>query len=102
MREFIKEMNENISIGLPIQGHILNKVISGAVPTTLTIRSGSSGLGKTRQAIGDAVIWLIPVRYDSEKRQWVNIGSCGKSFVYYDRADFPTNKENDFGILVRH
>lgn len=93
MREFIKEMNENVGIGLPIQGHILNKVISGAVPTTLTIRSGSSGLGKTRQAIGDACHLAYPVRYDSEKRQWVNIGSSEKVLFIMTEQTFPQIKK---------
>lgn len=89
MRDFVHEMNETISIGLPIQGHILNKVISGAVPTTLTIRSGSSGLGKTRQAIGDACYLAYPIRYDSSKRQWVNNGSCEKVLFIMTEQTFP-------------
>jgi replicative DNA helicase len=44
--DFLEDLVEEVDIGLPVQGEIYNKIISGAVPKTLTIRSGSSGLGK--------------------------------------------------------
>lgn len=43
---FVAELNETYDIGLPIQGKIYNQVIGGAKKGTLTIRSGSSGVGK--------------------------------------------------------
>ena len=46
MQDFISSLGKTIKIGVPIQGHIYNQVISGAYKGTLTIRSGSSGLGK--------------------------------------------------------
>lgn len=46
MRELISEMGERISVGAPVQGSIYSKVISGAEPGALTIRAGSSGIGK--------------------------------------------------------
>ena len=78
MREFVKELNETISVGLPIQGHIYNKVLSGSEKGALTIRSGSSGLGKTRQAVGDACYLAYPIRYNSITREWEQKGSCEK------------------------
>ena len=78
MREFVKEMNETVSVGLPVQGHIYNKIISGAEKTALTIRSGCSGLGKTRQAVGDACYLAYPIRYNSITRQWEQTGSAEK------------------------
>jgi replicative DNA helicase len=78
MRDFVQELNETISIGRPIQGNIYNKVLSGAEKGALTIRSGSSGLGKTRQAVGDACYLAYPVRYNSHKRLWEQRGSSEK------------------------
>ena len=54
IRDFIKQMNDNIEIGAPLQGRMYSKIFSGAQKQALTIRSGCSGLGKTRQAVGDA------------------------------------------------
>ena len=78
MEDFIKEMNETYDIGLPLQGHIYNKIFSGAQRGALTIRSGSSGLGKTRQAIGDACYLAYPVRYNSINQEWEQRGSSEK------------------------
>lgn len=44
--ELVDGFGEDGSIGLPIQGSILNKVIDGAQRSCLTIRSGASGTGK--------------------------------------------------------
>lgn len=89
MREFIKELNETISIGPPLQGHIYNKIIGGAERGALTIRSGSSGLGKTRQAVGDACYLAYPIHYDSQKREWVQHGSCEKILFVITEQTFP-------------
>lgn len=89
MREFIHELNETISIGLPIQGHIYNKVFSGAEKGALFIRSGSSGLGKTRQAVGDACYLAYPIRYNSQTREWEQKGSCEKVLFIVTEQTFP-------------
>lgn len=44
--DFLTNIVTTINIGKPIQGEIYNKVINGAEAGALTIRSGSSGLGK--------------------------------------------------------
>lgn len=44
--DFIDELGTTVKVGLPIQGDIYNQIIDGAQPGALTIRSGSSGLGK--------------------------------------------------------
>lgn len=89
MREFIQELNETISIGLPVQGHIYSKVFSGAERGALYIRSGSSGLGKTRQAVGDACYLAYPIRYNSATRQWEQKGSCEKVLFIVTEQTFP-------------
>lgn len=89
MREFIGTMDETIEIGAPLQGHIYNKVFGGAQRQALTIRSGCSGLGKTRQAVGDACYLAYPIRYNSRTRQWEQQGSSEKVLFIVTEQTFP-------------
>ena len=89
MREFLQEMNETIQIGPPVQGHIYNKIFDGAMKTALYIRSGSSGLGKTRQAVGDACHLAYPICYNSTTREWEQKGSCEKVLFIITEQTFP-------------
>lgn len=78
MRELIENMAEQTSLGMPLQGDIYSKVVNGAEAGALYIRSGQSGLGKTRTAVADACYLAYPVRYDGFNQQWVQNGSCEK------------------------
>ena len=78
IRDFIKCMHVTVEIGAPLQGKMYNQIFSGAQKKALTIRSGCSGLGKTRQAVGDACYLAYPIRYNSHTRQWEQTGSCEK------------------------
>ena len=78
IHDFIENMNDNIEVGAPLQGRFYSKIFSGAQKQALTIRSGCSGLGKTRQAVGDACFLAYPIRYNSITRQWEQTGSCEK------------------------
>lgn len=75
---FIRHMNEHIEVGAPLQGRMYSKIFGGAQKRALTVRSGCSGLGKTRQAVGDACFLAYPVRYNSHSRKWEQTGSCEK------------------------
>ena len=74
----ITRLDSTMSIGLSLQGHIYNKVFSGAERGALYIRSGSSGLGKTRAAMGDACYLAYPIRYNSIKGEWEQRGNNEK------------------------
>ena len=100
MREFVAELNETISVGPPIQGHIYSKVFDGAMKTALYIRSGSSGLGKTRQAVGDACYLAYPIRYNSMTRQWEQKGSCEKVLFIITEQTFPQIKKMILAYLT--
>ena len=76
IRDLKNNLNETVSLGLPLQGHIYNQVLGGAEKTALTIRSGCSGLGETRQAVGDACYLAYPIRYNRNTRQWEQIGNA--------------------------
>lgn len=76
--DIIEGARENLDIGVPVQGEILNEVISGARKGTLIIRSAGSGTGKSRHAVGDACLIAYPFRYEETKQAWVQIGSGRK------------------------
>ena len=40
--------------------------------------SAGSGVGKTRTMVGNACYMAYPIRYDTSKHEWVNMGSCEK------------------------
>lgn len=75
-------------VGVPLQGEIFNEVISGARRGTLMIRSGSSGLGKSRRMVGDACYLAYPVRYDPTTEEWVISGNNEKVLYIMTEQDF--------------
>lgn len=76
--EILQDAESQIDVGAPVQGTIFNEVIAGARKGIFVLRSGSSGVSKTRQAVGDACFLAFPFRYDNEKNQWVQEGSNKK------------------------
>ena len=86
--EIIDGFGNAEEIGMPIQGSIFNKVIDGAQKSCLTIRSGASGTGKTRNAIADACLLAFPIRYNSATCEWEQIGSNEKVlFIITEQTD---------------
>lgn len=63
------------NLGVRIQGQIYSKIINGAERGALTIRSGSSGLGKTRSAVADACFLAFPYRFNSAINEWEVTGN---------------------------
>lgn len=78
VEELLENLAEGGEIGEPIQGEIFNQVVGGASFGKLYIRSGGSGVSKTRQAVGDACYLAYPIRYDHTTCQWVNSGNTQK------------------------
>ena len=70
------ETHENI--GLPLQGKIFNDVMTGARLGTLCLRSGGSGLGKTRNMVADACFMAFPLRFNSNSGEWEQKGNNEK------------------------
>lgn len=86
--DLVDSFGEDGSVGLPIQGAIYNKVIDGAQRTCLTIRSGGSGTGKTRNAVADACLLAFPMRYNSSTCMWEQIGNNQKVlFIITEQTD---------------
>ena len=86
--DLVDSLGEDGSVGLPIQGAIYNKVIDGAQRTCLTIRSGGSGTGKTRNAVADACLLAFPMRYNSSTCMWEQVGNNQKVlFIITEQTD---------------
>ena len=78
IEELVESFGSTEEIGYPIQGAICNEIMNGALKGTLTVRSASSGLGKTRTAVMDACYLAYPVRYNTENGKWIQCGNTQK------------------------
>ena len=86
--ELVESFGELGSVGMPIQGAIYNKIIDGAQRSCLTIRSGASGTGKTRNAVADACLLAFPIRYNSAVGEWEQKGNNQKVlFIITEQTD---------------
>ena len=91
--DIIESFGAEGSVGLPIQGSILNKIIDGAQRSCLTIRSGASGTGKTRNAVADACLLAFPLRFNSATASWEQKGSNQKVlFIITEQTDIQIKK----------
>ena len=88
IEEILVDAAEMNDIGFPIQGKIFNEVISGARKGTLCIRSGGSGVSKTRQAVGDACYLAFPFRFDEKTYSWVQDGGNQKVLFIATEQNF--------------
>lgn len=78
IEDLLDSYEEFPDIGMPLQGDIFNTVVSGARKGKLYIRSGRSGLGKTRNSVGDACYLAYPTRYDPITCRWEQRGYAEK------------------------
>lgn len=76
--DLLEESEDGSDIGLPIQGKITTMIMSGARKSTFALRSGGSGLGKSRNMVGDACFLAFPYRFNQSIGQWEQKGSCEK------------------------
>lgn len=91
--EIVENFGVDGSVGLPIQGSIFNRVIDGAQRSCLTIRSGASGTGKTRNSVADACLLAFPLRYNSMTCKWEQKGSNQKVlFIITEQTDIQIKK----------
>lgn len=78
IKDIIEEAENQVDVGIPLQGEIFNEVCAGARKGVFVLRSAGSGTGKTRQAVGDACYIAFPFRYETEQGKWVQSGSGRK------------------------
>lgn len=78
LKDIIEEASERVDVGAPVQGEIFNEVLAGARKGTFVLRSGSSGVSKTRQAVGDACYLAFPIRRNESSGEWEQNGGNNK------------------------
>lgn len=78
IKGILEDAEAQADVGAPIQGEIFNEVCAGARKGIFVLRSGGSGVSKTRQAVGDACYLAFPFRYDINNHKWVQEGSNKK------------------------
>lgn len=81
LEEMMAALEEAPEVGLPLQGDLFNQVTSGAIKGRLYIRSSASGVGKTRNSVGDAVNLAIPLVYDWKRGRWIAKGYGRKAMI---------------------
>lgn len=86
--ELLEESETQQDVGLPIQGEIINEVMAGARVGTFCLRSGGSGLGKSRNMVGDACYLAFPFRYDWYTGKWEQKGSSEKVLYITTEQNF--------------
>lgn len=77
--DLLNELRISPEVGAPLQGEMFNTVTRGARKGKFYIRTCSSGVGKTRQAVGDMCYLSYPVRFNVEQWLWEYNGSNEKS-----------------------
>lgn len=78
MRELQNALKRTPEVGFPLQGEIINTILRGARKTKFYLRSGATGSGKSRLAVGDACGLAFPIRYSKKDRKWIRAGFTEK------------------------
>jgi len=79
--ELIESLKKTPEIGYPLQGEIFNTVVRGARLGKFYLRSGSTGVGKTRALAGDAAFLAYPWYYSITNRKWEYKGGSGQKVL---------------------
>ena len=88
LEDMMEGLEENPEIGLPLQGKLFNYIVSGALLGKFYLRSGSSGLGKTRSLMADACFLAFPIRYSWERNRWEQVGFNEKVLIVITEQNF--------------
>ena len=106
--EIVDNFGNPDEVGLPIQGHIINKVINGAERGALTIRSAPSGVGKTLLAttlaklINENNIIRLDMSEFSESHSVSKIVGSPPGYVGYDESHniFEDVRDKGAGVII--
>ena len=79
IEELLVDLQVRPEVGARLQGDIFNTVCRGARRTKYYIRSMSSGVGKTRSAVGDACLLAYPLRFNTLTWRWEMCGASEKT-----------------------
>ena len=76
--ELVKNLKSTPDTGPRLQGKYFNTIVRGARAGKFFLRSAASGVGKTRNMVGDACYLAYPIRYNDTKGEWEWGGGCEK------------------------
>lgn len=79
--ELKEELKKNPEIGRPLQGVYYNSIVRGARKGKFYLNSGSSGSGKSREAVGNACHLAYPYFYVPARKGWVKNGGTEKTLI---------------------
>lgn len=75
LKELLEKLKETPEIGIPMYGKYINTITKGARLSKLYLRSGATGLGKTRTMVADSCTFACNELYDTDKKQWIKNGT---------------------------
>lgn len=78
INELLEELKKAPDVGPRLQGKYFNTIVRGARKGKFFLRSAASGVGKTRNMVGDACYLAYPIRFNTEVYQWEWAGGCEK------------------------
>ena len=79
--ELIEGLKGVPDTGARLQGKFFNTIVRGARRGKFYIRSASSGIGKSRNIIGDACYLSYPICWNNEQNKWDFSGATEKVLV---------------------
>ena len=100
IEDMLAELELNPEIGLPLQGKIFNHIVSGAIKGRFYLRSGASGLGKTRSLMADACYLAYPMVYSWDQMKWVPHGCSEKVMIIITEQNFDEVKKMALAYLT--
>lgn len=65
VRDLIETLKIKPEVGVQLQGDIFNTITRGGRRGVLYLRSGASGIGKSRSMVADACKIAYPIRFDN-------------------------------------
>ena len=80
--DLIENLNTTPDVGSPLQGNIFNTVVRGARKGKYYVRSMGTGVGKTRNMIGDVCYLAFPYAYNCAKSEWEVTGMSEKCLYF--------------------
>lgn len=84
----LESSESGADIGLPLQGDLMNEVMGGARKGTFCLRSGGSGLGKSRGMVADACFIAFPFRFNPFTMKWEQKGNSEKILYITTEQNF--------------
>lgn len=88
IEDIITDAYNSSDVGLPLQGTIFNKIVSGARKGCLYIRSAPSSVGKTRLSVADACYLAFPFRYSYQNQKWIQTGNSKRVLFIATEQNF--------------